>query len=50
MLTGVARQLTIGHIGVGVGVLVFGLTGVVQRTLEPAHVSVWISRRGPGVS
>ena len=26
------------------------LTGVVQRTLEPAHVSVWISRRGPGVS
>jgi hypothetical protein len=26
------------------------LTGVVQRTLEPAHVSVWVSRRGPGVS
>ena len=26
------------------------LTGVVQRTLEPAHVSVWISRRGPGLS
>ena len=26
------------------------LAGVVQRTLEPAHVSVWISRRGPGVS
>jgi hypothetical protein len=26
------------------------LAGVVQRTLEPAHVSVWISRGGPGVS
>jgi hypothetical protein len=26
------------------------LAGVVQRTLEPAHVTVWISRRGPGVS
>jgi hypothetical protein len=26
------------------------LAGVVQRTLEPAHVSVWVSRRGPGVS
>ena len=26
------------------------LTRVVQQTLEPAHVSVWISRRGPGVS
>ena len=26
------------------------LAGAVQRTLEPAHVSVWISRRGPGVS
>jgi len=26
------------------------LAGVVERTLEPAHVSVWISRRGPGVS
>ena len=26
------------------------LARVVQRTLEPAHVSVWISRRGPGVS
>jgi hypothetical protein len=28
------------------------LTQVVQRTLEPAHVSMWlpVSRRGPGVS
>jgi hypothetical protein len=26
------------------------LAGVVQRTLEPAHVSVWVNRRGPGVS
>jgi hypothetical protein len=22
------------------------LTGVVQQTLEPAHLSVWVSRRG----
>jgi hypothetical protein len=26
------------------------LAAVVQRTLEPAHVTVWVSRRGPGVS
>jgi hypothetical protein len=26
------------------------LAAVVQQTLEPAHLSVWISRRGPGVS
>jgi hypothetical protein len=26
------------------------LTAVVQRTLEPAHLTVWVSRRGPGVS
>jgi hypothetical protein len=26
------------------------LAGVVQRTLEPAHVTVWVSGRGPGVS
>ena len=26
------------------------LARVVQQALEPAHVSVWISRRGPGVS
>jgi MFS family permease len=26
------------------------LAGVVQRTLEPAHVSVWVTRRGPDVS
>ena len=33
------------------GVIVLVLTaGVVHKTLEPAHVSVWISRRGPGVS
>jgi hypothetical protein len=26
------------------------LAAIVQQTLEPAHLSVWISRRGPGVS
>jgi len=26
------------------------LAAVVQQTLEPAHLSVWISRRGPGLS
>ena len=26
------------------------LVTVVQRTLEPAHVTVWVSRRGPGAS
>ena len=26
------------------------LAAVVQQTLEPSHLSVWISRRGPGVS
>jgi len=26
------------------------LAAVVHQTLEPAHLSVWVSRRGPGVS
>ena len=26
------------------------LAAVVQQTLEPAHLTVWVSRRGPGVS
>ena len=26
------------------------LAAVVHQTLEPAHLSVWVSQRGPGVS
>ena len=35
---------------VDLGAVGTDLAAVVQQTLEPAHLTVWVSRRGPGVS
>ena len=42
VLTGLAHQLTPGHIGAGAGLLVFGLTGVVVAYHQPRNPVGWI--------
>jgi len=42
VLTGVARQLTLGHVALGAGLMVFGLTGVVVAYHQPRNRVGWI--------
>ena len=42
VLTGLAHQLTLGHVAVGAGMMVFGLTGVVVAYHQPRNPVGWI--------